>query len=103
MIYTIFYLAGSRGCRYFLKKNKTIPQKELVIYKRGQYCYYISQKTLQVGTRIVKSSGYDLVDAILDPEAAREQTAEHGAYELTMKDAGLTEDGEVIPDWDSEV
>ena len=57
MIYTIFYLAGSRGCRYFLKKNKTIPQKELVIYKRGQYCYYISQKTLQVGTRIVKSSG----------------------------------------------
>ena len=48
---------------------------------------------------IVKSSGYDLVDAILDPEAARAQTAEHGAYELTMKDAGLTEDGEVIPDW----
>ena len=38
-----------------------------------------------------------------DPEAAREQTAEHGAYELTMKDAGLTEDGEVIPDWDGEV
>ena len=42
------------------------------------------------------------MDAILDPEAAREQTAEHGAYELTMKDAGLTEDGEVIPDWDGE-
>ena len=62
-----------------------------------------AEDALQIPINIVKSSGYDLVDAILDPEAAREQTAEHGAYELTMKDAGLTEDGEVIPDWDSEV
>ena len=62
-----------------------------------------AEDALQIPINIVKSSGYDLVDAILDPEAAREQTAEHGAYELTMKDAGLTEDGEVIPDWDGEV
>lgn len=62
-----------------------------------------AEDALQIPINIVKSSGYDLVDAILDPEAAREQTAEHGAYELTMKDAGLTEDGEVIPDWNGEV
>ena len=62
-----------------------------------------AEDALQSPINRVKSSGYDLVDAILDPEAAREQTAEHGAYELTMKDAGLTEDGEVIPDWDGEV
>ena len=62
-----------------------------------------AEDALQIPINIVKSSGYDLVDAILDPEAAREQTAEHGAYELTLKDAGLTEDGEVIPDWDGEV
>lgn len=62
-----------------------------------------AEDALQIPINIVKSSGYDLVDAILDPEAAREQTAEHGAYELTMKDAGLAEDGEVIPDWDGEV
>ena len=80
-----------------------------VIFKIGEEVFLDditktqAEDALQIPINIVKSSGYDLVDAILDPEAAREQTAEHGAYELTMKDAGLTEDGEVIPDWDGEV
>ena len=80
-----------------------------VMFKRGEEVFLDditktqAEDALQIPINIVKSSGYDLVDAILDPEAAREQTAEHGAYELTMKDAGLTEDGEVIPDWDGEV
>lgn len=42
MIYTIFYLARSRGCGYFFKKYKIFSEKELAIYKKGQYCYYIS-------------------------------------------------------------
>ena len=79
-----------------------------VMFKSGEEVFLDDIKksqaedALQIPINIVKSSGYDLVDAILDPEAAREQTAEHGEYELTMKDAGLTEDGEVIPDWDGE-
>ncbi len=79
-----------------------------VMFKNGEEVFLDditktqAEDALQIPINIVKSSGYDLVDAILDPEAAREQTAEHGAYELTMKDAGLTEDGEVISDWDGE-
>ena len=93
-------------------KDKTLGDRLLlpaVMFKSGEEVFLDditktqAEDALQIPINIVKSSGYDLVDAILDPEAAREQTAEHGAYELTMKDAGLTEDGEVIPDWDSEV
>lgn len=92
-------------------KDKTLGDRLLlpaVMFKSGEEVFLDditktqAEDALQVPINIVKSSGYDLVDAILDPEAAREQTAEHGAYELTMKDAGLTEDGEVIPDWDGE-
>ena len=80
----------------------------VVMFKSGEEVFLDditktqAEDALQIPINIVKSSGYDLVNAILDPEAAREQTAEHGAYELTMKDAGLAEDGEVIPDWDGE-
>ncbi len=92
-------------------KDKTLGDRLLlpaVMFKSGEEVFLDditktqAEDALQIPINIVKSSGYDLVDAILDPEAAREQTAEHGAYELTMKDAGLTEDGEVIPDWDGE-
>ena len=93
-------------------KDKTLGDRLLlpaVMFKSGEEVFLDditktqAEDALQIPINIVKSSGYDLVDAVLDPEAAREQTAEHGAYELTMKDAGLTEDGEVIPDWDGEV
>ena len=42
------------------------------------------------------------MDAVLDPEAAEMQTAEHGAYELNMKDFDFTlsEDGEVLEGYD---
>ena len=92
-------------------KDKTLGDRLLlpaVMFKSGEEVFLDditktrAEDALQIPINIVKSSGYDLVDAILDPEAAREQTAEHGAYELTMKDAGLTEDGEVIPNWDGE-
>ena len=92
-------------------KDKTLGDRLLlpaVMFKSGEEVFLDditktqAEDALQIPINIVKSSGYDLVDAILDPEAAREQTAEHGAYELTMKDAGLTEDGEVIPDWNGE-
>ena len=92
-------------------KDKTLGDRLLlpaVMFKSGEEVFLDditktqAEDALQIPINIVKSSGYDLVDAILDPEAAREQTAEHGAYELTMKDAGLTEDGEVIPDWGGE-
>ena len=36
------------------------------------------------------------MEAILDPDAAAMQTAEHGAYELSAKDFELSEDGEVL-------
>ena len=55
-----------------------------------------AEAALQIPINIVKSSGYDLVSAILDPEAAREQTAEHGMYEPELKDLELSEDGEVL-------
>ncbi|MBQ6834401.1 MAG: DUF512 domain-containing protein, partial [Lachnospiraceae bacterium] len=55
-----------------------------------------AEVALQIPINIVKSSGYDFVDAILDPEAAAMQTAEHGAYELSMSDMQLSEDGEVL-------
>lgn len=55
-----------------------------------------AEAALQIPINIVKSSGYDLVRAILDPEEAAMQTAEHGAYELTMKETMLSEDGEVL-------
>ena len=45
-----------------------------------------AEAALQIPINIVKSSGYDFVDAILDPEAAKMQTAEHGSYEPAMKD-----------------
>ena len=54
------------------------------------------EAALQIPVNIVKSSGYDLVNAVLDPEEAAMQTAEHGAYELNMKDFNLSEDGEVL-------
>ena len=61
-----------------------------------------AEDALQIPINIVKSSGYDLVDAVLDPEAAEMQTAEHGAYELNMKDFDFTlsEDGEVLEGYD---
>lgn len=55
-----------------------------------------AEAALQIPINIVKSSGYDFVDAILDPEAAKIQTAEHGMYEPAMKDLSLSEDGEVL-------
>jgi len=55
-----------------------------------------AEAALQIPINIVKSSGYDLVSAVLDPEAAAEQTAEHGAYEPSMEDLGLSKDGEVL-------
>ncbi|MBQ5868989.1 MAG: DUF512 domain-containing protein, partial [Lachnospiraceae bacterium] len=55
-----------------------------------------AEDSLQIPINIVKSSGYDFVEAILDRDAAAIQTAEHGAYELSMKDFELSEDGEVI-------
>lgn len=54
------------------------------------------EAALQIPVNIVKSSGYDFVNAILDPEEAEIQTAEHGAYELDMKAFNLSEDGEVL-------
>jgi len=51
-----------------------------------------AEEALQISINIVKSSGYDFVDAILDPEAAAMQTAEHGAYELSMKDFEFSEE-----------
>lgn len=54
------------------------------------------QEALQIPVNIVKSSGYDLVEAILDPEAAADQTAEHGAYELQPMEGMLAKDGEVV-------
>ena len=55
-----------------------------------------AEEALQISINIVKSSGYDFVEAILDPDAAAMQTAEHGAYELSAKDFELSEDGEVL-------
>ena len=55
-----------------------------------------AEDALQIPINIVKSSGYDFVEAILDPTAAALQTAEHGAYELSMSDMKLSEDGEVL-------
>ena len=55
-----------------------------------------AEVALQIPINIVKSSGYDFVEAVLDPDAAAAQTAEHGAYELSMSDMQLSEDGEVL-------
>ncbi len=55
-----------------------------------------AEAALQIPINIVKSSGYDFVDAILDPEAAKMQTAEHGSYEPAMKDLNFSEDGEIL-------
>ncbi len=55
-----------------------------------------AEEALQIPIHIVKSGGYDLVEAVLDPEAAAAQTAEHGEYELSMKDFDLADDGEVL-------
>lgn len=54
-----------------------------------------AEAALQIPINIVKSSGYDFVEAILDPNAAAEQTAEHGVYELSMSDFEKDNDGEV--------
>ena len=73
-----------------------------VMFKNGEEVFLDditrtqAEDALQIPINIVKSSGYDLVDAILDPEAAREQTAEHGAYEPSMGDLDLSPDGEVL-------
>lgn len=40
-----------------------------------------AENALQIPIHIVKSSGYQLLEAILNPEAARLQTAAHGNYE----------------------
>ena len=53
-----------------------------------------AEAALQIPINIVKSSGYDLLEAVLSPDAAAEQTAEHGAYELSMKDFSEVYDGE---------
>lgn len=55
-----------------------------------------AEAALQIPINIVKSSGYDLLSAILDREAAEEQTTEHGMYEPSMKDLNLSEEGEVL-------
>ena len=55
-----------------------------------------AEAALQIPINIVKSSGYDFVDAILDPKAAKIQTAEHGVYEPAMKDLNFSEDGEIL-------
>lgn len=54
-----------------------------------------AEAALQIPINIVKSSGYDFVEAILDPNAAAEQTAEHGVYELSISDFEKDNDGEV--------
>jgi len=61
-----------------------------------------AEEALQIPINIVKSSGYDLVEAVLDPEAAREQTAEHGAYELSAADFHSLNDIENDSDTESE-
>ena len=55
-----------------------------------------AEAALQIPINIVKSGGYDLRSAILDREAAEEQTTEHGMYEPSMKDLNLSEEGEVL-------
>ena len=55
-----------------------------------------AEDALQIPINIVKSGGYDLLSAILDREAAEEQTTEHGMYEPSMKDLNLSEEGEVL-------
>jgi len=55
-----------------------------------------AEAALQIPINIVKSSGYDFVDAILDHKAAKIQTAEHGVYEPAMKDLNFSEDGEIL-------
>ena len=55
-----------------------------------------AEAALQIPRNIVKSGGYDLLSAILDREAAEEQTTEHGMYEPSMKDLNLSEEGEVL-------
>lgn len=86
-------------------KGKTLGTRLLlpaVMFKSGEEIFLDditrsqAEDALQIPINIVKSSGYDLVDAILDPDAAKEQTAEHGAYEPAMKDLDLSPDGEVL-------
>ena len=55
-----------------------------------------AEAALQIPINIVKSGGYDLLSAILDREAAEEQTTEHGMYEPSIKDLNLSEEGEVL-------
>lgn len=55
-----------------------------------------AEAALQIPINIVKLGGYDLLSAILDREAAEEQTTEHGMYEPSMKDLNLSEEGEVL-------
>ena len=55
-----------------------------------------AEAALQIPINIVKSGGYDLLSAILDREAAEEQTTEHGMYEPSMKDLNLSEEGEIL-------
>ena len=55
-----------------------------------------AEAALQIPINIVKSGGYDLLSAILDREAAEEQTTEHGMYEPSMKALNLSEEGEVL-------
>ena len=55
-----------------------------------------AEAALQIPINIVKSGGYDLLSAILDREAAEEQSTEHGMYEPCMKELSLSEEGEVL-------
>lgn len=55
-----------------------------------------AETALQIPINIVKSSGYDFLEAILDAKAAAAQTAGHGAYEPARKDLGLDEDGQIL-------
>ena len=81
------------GCRLLLPS---------VMFKSGEEVFLDdmtrtqAEAALQIPINIVKSGGYDLLSAILDREAAEEQTTEHGMYEPSMKDLNLSEEGEVL-------
>lgn len=86
-------------------KNKPLGERLLLpaaMFKSGEEIFLDdvtktqAEAALQIPINIVKSSGYDFVDAILDPKAAKIQTAEHGVYEPAMKDLNFSEDGEIL-------
>lgn len=85
-------------------KGKTLGSRLLLpaaMFKSGEEVFLDditktqAEAALQIPINIVKSSGYDFVEAIKDPAAAAIQTAEHGAYELSMNEFKEDENGEV--------